>query len=158
MIVGHTKFSPDSHFGTIKSLLKRRECQSILQTIGTDGIIRKSAVNNIEIAYKTPNEERPNWVWRDWKGFLKNKFRKCTGISNWHVIKILPEGLNIQVAEKFGNPLINYKIMDDHVPHFQDEEPICINPQGISPSRLEDLAYFKDFVDEEHKYYITSNY
>jgi len=36
--------------------------------------------------------------------------------------------------------------MDDHVPHFQDEEPICINPQGISPSRLEDLAYFKDLL------------
>ena len=45
---------------------------------------------------------------------------------------------------------------DDAV--FFEEEPSSINPEGISPSRLECLAYFKDFVDEEHKHYIASNY
>ena len=126
--------------------------------IGSNGIVRNSAINNIEIAYKIPNEVRPNWIWRDWKGFLKNKFLKCTGISNWHIIKIPPEDSYIQVVERFGDPLANYKIMNDDVVFFEDEEPNSINPKDISSSFLENLGYFKDFVDEEHKYYIASNY
>ena len=35
MVAGHIKFSPDSHFGTIKGKLKRGECQSILQLLGS---------------------------------------------------------------------------------------------------------------------------
>jgi len=67
MIVGHTKFSPDSHFGLIKQRLKISVCESILDVIGENGIIRKSSKNNFCIAYKDPFLETVNFNWRDWK-------------------------------------------------------------------------------------------
>ena len=46
MLVGHTKFSPDCHFGTIKMRGKQVFIRSILDLVGDNGIVRKSAINN----------------------------------------------------------------------------------------------------------------
>jgi len=46
MVVGHTKFSPDRHFGTIKSLLRKKGCFSIIDLIGESGLIKSSAKDN----------------------------------------------------------------------------------------------------------------
>jgi len=62
MIVGHTKFSPNSHFGLIKQRLKISVCESILGVIGENGIIRKSSKNNFCIAYKDPFLETVNFI------------------------------------------------------------------------------------------------
>ena len=45
MVVGHTKFSSDRHFGTIKNLSSRKGAQSILDLIGVEGIIKKKYIN-----------------------------------------------------------------------------------------------------------------
>ena len=49
MISGHTKFSPDRRFGQIKSRIKEDDCFSILDLIGSNGKIQKSAYSNYEI-------------------------------------------------------------------------------------------------------------
>ena len=49
MIVGHTKFSPDSHFGRLKKKLKESEYQSVLDVAGEDGLIQQSAKNNLDV-------------------------------------------------------------------------------------------------------------
>ena len=57
MIVGHTKFSPDSHFGAIKSKLRENGYNSILDLIGDNGFIINNTYNkfyNIAIPYKNP--------------------------------------------------------------------------------------------------------
>ena len=71
MIVGHTKFSPDSVFGKTKGLLREVECKSILDLIGTEGLIQKSAINNKIVTYKDPISKMNSFNWRDWKKFFK---------------------------------------------------------------------------------------
>ena len=46
MIVGHTKFSPDRHFGNLKQKLFKENIYSISNLIGGDGIVNTSAKNN----------------------------------------------------------------------------------------------------------------
>ena len=57
MLVGHTKFLPDAHFGTIKKFIKETRKRNILDLIGDNGIIKRSAINNNVITYKHPISE-----------------------------------------------------------------------------------------------------
>ena len=72
------------------------------------------------------------------------------------IIKIRPEGNNILVANKLGEDLRNYQIIKEEITSF--DEPLDIEPLEIPASRLEELKYFEQFVDQEHKFYIGSNY
>ena len=39
LIAGHTKFSPDAHFGKIKNYMRNKNIESILDLINEQGII-----------------------------------------------------------------------------------------------------------------------
>ena len=73
MISGHTKFAPDSHFGTIKKKTIESNCFSILDLLCENGKVRKSASNNFEIVYKNPETSTKNFEWLDWKKFFRKK-------------------------------------------------------------------------------------
>ena len=156
--MGHTKFSPDARFGTIKKKLARSECKSIIDLLGTDGIVQKSALNNFEITSKDSYTEEINFQWRDWKSYISNRFNSCAGIREWHVIKILPEGPNISVAEVIGKFFEDYKIVNESALIGEGEEPAIITPDGIGQQRLDSLEYFNKFVKEEHYKYMSTNY
>ena len=49
LVSGHIKFSPDQHFGRIKSCIKSTDSFSIIDLIGKNGRVRESAINNFEI-------------------------------------------------------------------------------------------------------------
>ena len=51
LIVGHTKFAPDSNFGNIKQKLAQSQCESILDLLGDTGLVGASAKNNTDIPY-----------------------------------------------------------------------------------------------------------
>ena len=75
MVVGHTKFSPDRHFGTLKKKIKETGCISIIDLLGDDGIVRCSSNDNFEITYKDPYSGERNFEWYDWgrDGFFKEE-------------------------------------------------------------------------------------
>jgi len=74
-------FSPDGSFGNIKTCLMKGDNFSVLDLIGPHGVVQKSAINNVEIAYKNPNTGQINFRWRNWKKFLETKFSSCNGIQ-----------------------------------------------------------------------------
>jgi len=159
MVVGHTKFSPDSHFGTIKCLLHKSKVQSVLDLLDEEnGLIRKSAKNNFVIAYKDPFTLKQNWEWRDWKVFLKSKFNSCIGIKDWHVIKIPGGDHFIEVSKAVSQNFSQYQIMNAYVMVDELEKPNVIEPKPTSQSRLNELQYFEKFVDDLHKAYISQEY
>ena len=62
-VSGHTKFSPDGHFGKIKKKVKETNSWRI----------RKSALSNFELVYKGLVTLIKNFERLDWKAFLKSK-------------------------------------------------------------------------------------
>jgi len=158
MVVGHTKFSPDSHFGTMKSLLRNTKVQSIVDLTDEDGLIRKSAKNNFVIVYKDPVSLEKNWEWRDWKKFSPPKFNECVGIKDWHVVKIPSESHFIEVSKAVGQPSTLYRTMNGDLMLDENDRPKIIEPEAMSDDRLKQLEYFKQFVDDLHKPYISDQY
>ena len=159
MVSGHTKFSPDSHFGTIKKKLRHSVCQSILDLCGDKGIVRQSAQNNQTIVYKDPITLDYNFKWRDWKKFLSHKFLSCQGIKEWHAIKIRDDGsCNILVAPYVGLPYSEHKILKGELLIEVDDIPKIIEPDKLTENRLGELKYFEKFVDPIHKSFISSPY
>ena len=65
MVSGHTKFSPDGHFGRIKAHLRNNNCFSILDLIGEEGVIKTSSSSNIDIPDKDPHTGTHNFKWMD---------------------------------------------------------------------------------------------
>jgi len=158
LIVGHTKFTPDSHFGTLKKEFKKNNCFSIKDLLGKNGIVESSAVNNKVIPYKDPESGLQNFQWRNWKNFLEKRFRNCPGISSWHVIKIHQDGSTIQVSPSINKPLEDFTIFNKDFINDSLEEPEVLIPEGLSLQREMELQYFEQFVEDNHKKYVSTTY
>ncbi len=97
MIVGHTKFSPDRHFGTVKKLIRRSGCRSIINPVGEAGLDRESAQDNDIALYADPVAKEKSFEWYKFDEFLKKKYGSCRGIHDSHTIKITPNSSKISV-------------------------------------------------------------
>jgi len=153
---GHTKFGPDGNFGTIKSNIKRTNLYSIQGLRGSNGLIQTSASDNVEVLYRDPQTGNKAFRFHDWKRFFGKKFLPCTGIRDWHVIKILPEGPNIFVANFINEPFTSVRIMNESI-DLEDYIDM-IEPEGLTEARLKELEFFKDYLPiEEKENIITKN-
>jgi hypothetical protein len=156
MISGHTKFTPDGNFGNIKKFIKSHNCYSVLDLVGESGMIRESSQNNYEISYSDPHSMESNFDWYDWKSFLKQKFYPCTGIQEWHTVRIEEHGNDIQVANHVGDVFNSYHIMKENIdlPEF----PGKVQPDGLAEDRIKYLKFFENFVIDHHREYISGDY
>jgi hypothetical protein len=159
LISGHTKFSPDSHFGNIKRRISIEDCQSIIDLVGDDGFVHKSSKNNIAVPYIDPISLVQNFKWMNWKKFLSTHFKNCSGIGDWHVIKIRPYNNFIEVANDVGEPFREYEILPHNWNELMWPEIDIIEPDALSQNRIDQLKQFEDYVSVMHKPFIsTENY
>jgi len=136
MIVGHTKFGPDGNFGKLKRKLRDENVYNITDLIGETGIVQTSVKNNFDITYKDPFTGKKNFKWKNWKGFIGEHFKPCTGIRTWHAIKIPHQTFHIQVSPSVTSPFSDYKIMDSDIEF--EANPNIIVPEGMSEQRIND--------------------
>jgi len=101
MIAGHTKFSPDGNFETIKKAIRAGDCYSIKDLLGPSGRIHTSAYNNLDLPYKDPITSNINYEYYNWKEFLSQYFASCTGIRDWHLVKIPQEATSIFTKHRY---------------------------------------------------------
>jgi len=96
------------------------------------------------------------------KTFIADKFKdldkKLKGLSTWHVIKIASESNFIEVAEAIGKPLREIKVLNDSMIFNVKESSKMLDPAGIPSNQLQELSYFEQFVDHEHKKFLSENY
>ncbi len=156
MIVGHTKFSPDRHFGTIKKLLRQKGCYSIVNLTGDTGIIKESAVDNEIIMYQDLLTKQKSFEWLRFDEFLSKKYGPCRGIHGWHIIKILQDSSTIYVSKHVGAPFEEYNNIITSAPLIG--QPDIIEPNGLSPSRLGQLKHFESFVPAEYVHFISTDF
>ena len=156
MISGHTKFTPDRHFGTIKSKIRTENCFSIQNLIGEQGLIKKSAYNNDVIAYKDPITRMVEFDWFDWKNYFNKKFIPCKGIQKWHAVKIHPGGEEILVANYIDQNYESVKVMKKDESLLESVSKII--PEGFDDARKNELKFFKDYVTSDHHAFVCGSY
>ena len=116
------------HFETIKRKLKNEVCQGLVDLLGSNGLIQRSAVNNEEIVYQDPDPEslKQNFPWGDWREFLLKNFESCPGIRDWHVVIIEKDGPFITVKDYVDPDARKVRILKAGS-EFSDEKPEIIN-------------------------------
>ena len=80
----------------------------------------------------------------------------CNGIGNWDKIKILPDNDEICVANYEDEELKTIKILktNANLAGFPD----IIEPNGLSEIRMRDLEFFRNYVENSHKNFISKSY
>jgi hypothetical protein len=82
LIVGHTKFSPDSHFGIIKQRYRRSQIYTYEQLAKT---IEESAHLGYNHCHRfCQTEKQKKVVYRNWSEWLARYFKQIKGITNYH--------------------------------------------------------------------------
>src|SRR5690349_21555262 len=111
---------------------------------------------NSVLPYKDPRTLQVDFPYYDWKKFFDRKFLICSGIRGWRMILITDHPTDLFVTDDLEAELRSVKVMKEVV--VFDLSPQIILPVELSEERVSELSYFKSFVVDEHKQYISSNY
>lgn len=137
LIVGHTKFSPDSHFGLIRQRYRQASVYTYDQLAR---LIGESAIDGYNVCQRYAEDtSKSTIIYRDWTSWLANYFKMIPNITSYHHFKmdvvdkgviIVKKGIDSK-EEKF-NLLKNKSFLDGNQQHGM---PIQIHPKGLSPER-----------------------
>ncbi|XP_053406279.1 uncharacterized protein LOC123531757 [Mercenaria mercenaria] len=133
-IPGHTRCLIDAGFGNIKKLYRRTDCdtpQHIAEVVG------KSSVSNFPVAYGADG-----WIWRAWKVFLSDRFKKVPNISKYHSFRFTIEQPGAVYMKENADDIdeIRFIICKTHyLPMDVTDIPDVLPPGGLSKERQEYL-------------------
>ena len=133
MIVGHTKFMPDSCFGLLKQKMRRTNIECLDDIVQT---INKSANVNHTQLVGTQNGEVlvPTY---DWLSFFAMYFKKISNIKSYQNFIVSTNSPGVVEYKKFSNSestKINI-IKDSLVLPTTGELPQILAPSGLSSDR-----------------------
>ena len=136
LIVGHTKFSPDSHFGLIKQRYRRSQIYTYAQLAKT---IEESAHTDYNYCHKFHQKENQREIiYRDWSKWLSSYFNQIKGIANYHHFVIKNENNDsIILKERVDSAGKSFKLLKKPV-DFKSSRmypPSCLTPAGLSLER-----------------------
>ncbi|XP_053375897.1 uncharacterized protein LOC123531691 [Mercenaria mercenaria] len=133
-IPGHTRCLIDAGFGNIKKLYRRTDCdtpQHIAEVVG------KSSVSNFPVTYGADG-----WIWRAWKVFLSDRFKKVPNISKYHSFRFTIEQPGVVYMKENADDIdeIRFIICKTHyLPMDVTDIPDVLPPGGLSKERQEYL-------------------
>lgn len=136
LIVGHTKFSPDSHFGLIKQRYRRSQIYTYEQLAET---IEASAHAGYNYCHRFHQKERQREiVYRDWSDWLSSYFNQIKGITSYHHFIINDENKgSIILKERVDSEGKSFKLLKNQV-DFKSSRiypPVCLTPPSLSLER-----------------------
>ena len=132
MVVGHTKFTPDSCFGLIKQRFRRTHVQCLSDMVK---VVEESAtVNRVKLV---GNEAGVVYVpTHDWLSFFAPHMKRITRIKNYHQFCFSSSHVGTVICKEYsdsiGTPITILK--KDWEPSVTDLPPI-ITPSGLSAER-----------------------
>ena len=137
LIVGHTKFSPDSHFGLIRQRYRQASVYTYDQLAK---IIEESAIDGYNVCQRyVENTSKSNIIYRDWTSWLSNYFKVIPNITSYHHFKMdaVDKGViivkkDIDSKEEKINLLKKETLFNENQHH---EMPVQLHPKGLSLER-----------------------
>ncbi|XP_053376640.1 uncharacterized protein LOC123565268 [Mercenaria mercenaria] len=133
-IPGHTRCLIDAGFGNIKKLYRRTDCdtpQHIAEVVG------KSSVSNFPVTYGADG-----WIWRAWKVFLSDRFKKVPNISKYHSFRFTIEQPGVVYMKVNADDVDEIRFIickTHHLPMDVTDIPDVLPPGGLSKERQEYL-------------------
>jgi UDP-glucose 6-dehydrogenase len=137
LVVGHTKFSPDSHFGLIKQQYRNSAVYTYEQLAK---IIEESAESPYNVCQRyLGNIASAGIVYRDWSTWLSTYFRSIPNITSYQHFKIDSKKRGIVLAKKeMDSEEEPINLLKSKHP-FDEEDtkklPIQLFPEGLSVER-----------------------
>ena len=132
MVVGHTKFTPDSCFGLFKQRFRRTNVQC-LSDIATC-VEQSATVNKVKIAGTEAGEVNvPSY---NWLSFFAPQFKKVPRIKQYHQFQITSTHPGVVVCKDFSDsPGTAITILKQPWTPKSTELPPIVTPSGLSPER-----------------------
>lgn len=94
LAVGHTKFSPDSHFGLIRQRYRKSGIYTYEQLAN---VIEESTGNGYNICH---TRDKSKIVYRDWTGWLSAYFKVIPNITRYHHFRLDSKENGIIIVKK----------------------------------------------------------
>jgi hypothetical protein len=136
LIVGHTKFSPDSHFGLIKQRYRSSQIYTYDQLVKT---VEESAHAGYNCCHRVPQKaNQKEVVYRNWSEWLSSYFNQIKGITGYHHFIIKDENNDsIILKERVDSVGKSFKILKKEVDFKSTRRypPTCLSPLGLSLER-----------------------
>ena len=133
MIVGHTKFMPDSSFGLLKQRIRRTHIQCLDDIV--NAINQSASINHTHLVGKEDGEVLvPTY---DWLTFFASYFKKIPQIKSYHNFLMSSDALGVIQCKQFSDSdIITFNLIKDpaNVP-MPGELPPLIVPSGLSNDR-----------------------
>ncbi len=133
MVVGHTKFTPDSCFGLLKQRFRRTHVQCLADL---ERVVNISA--DVNHAKLVGNEQGEVFVpVYDWLSYFADHLKKITGIKKFHQFIFTSANNNSVECKHFTNsPSQKVTMCKDQAWHpSQFVLPPTIDPKGLSEER-----------------------
>lgn len=138
LVVGHTKFSPDGHFG----LIRRRYRRSRVYTYEhLAHLIEESSQNghNLCQRYIEKGPKSSRIIYRDWVGWLSKYFKPIPGITGYRHFQINSQNRGVVlVKETVDGEEQEIDILKRTFPYSRNKRPVfpkVIQPDGLSADR-----------------------
>ncbi|KAH3725645.1 hypothetical protein DPMN_051494 [Dreissena polymorpha] len=142
MIVGHTKFAPDQHFGIWKNKWRHMDAE-ILQDVANS--VEKSSRNG----HNHPHIVDEDFDFHDWRLCLSKSFVPLKGLLKYHkfVFSSTEPGL-VSCSELDNGEVIKVSLLIKGISFndiLQSQLPVTISGPGLTPERK---WYLHDHIRE----------
>lgn len=133
MEAGHTKFSPDWHFGLWKMKWRHSTAETLDEVAES---VRRSSRNGHNIPQLINDAERPVSFY-DWTSFFEAFFKKLPSISKFHHFRMSEESPGVVFVKAYRSSAekpINILKKGQQLPNV-DTLPSVITPKGLDAAR-----------------------
>lgn len=133
MEAGHTKFSPDWHFGLWKMKWRHSTAETLDEVAES---VRRSSRNGHNIPQLINDAERPV-AFYDWASFFEAFFKKLPSISKFHHFRMSDESPGVVFAKAYSSSAekpINILKRGQQLLNV-DTLPSVITPKGLDAAR-----------------------
>ena len=132
MLVGHTKFTPDSCFGLLKQRFRRTHVQCLMDIAR---VVQESAsVNHVRLV---GNEAGDVYVpTYNWLSYFAPKFKKVSGIKMYHQFHFSSSSPGTVLCKEFSDsPGTVMVLLKEAWKPVATDLPQIVEPPGLSADR-----------------------
>jgi len=144
LIPGHTKFSPDRHFGIAKKAFNQWSDETFLDAVK---IIKDSSNSHNVIMERDFEDNGQNIKIYDWKAFLTPFYRKTSShlkVFESHSFKLIRGNSKLEYRRYYNSEPMFTKITKENPDSFS--EPMLIHAENATDSRIEELTKVEKFI------------
>ena len=138
MLPGHTKFSPDSYFGLLKSKYRKSDIDCLQDLVNCIVNCSKNSKTIPQVYGKHLGYKKNCYEYKDWPNFLEKYFRPVNSILKYSYFEFnsdKPGKIYLKEAIE-TKKLKEETILKDNLYRFsKNESPSILTPNGLDEAR-----------------------